>query len=352
MRKTNIIPLFILIIASSIFSLLVIEIALRIFYPQQEPIKWFESSKKYGFLQRKVFSQHYPYKRHGFTMHVQTNSFGHRYKEYNQSDFHNAQYKKMLLLGDSFMFGFGVNIENSIASYLENMLNKDVHLKSVIINAGVVGWGTLQEVTYAKDHFGLFNPDVIILLFCGNDPDDDKNFIAGIGDREKGWFYFPGKLFLRDHSHLYRLISSHYTILLHNIIFKIKTKNNKNLIINRQSGCAITTLQWERTLKIIKEFHNDYLKFNKKGVLLVLSTSPWDNDHREKLNTLSNGRSLFYIDLYDETITLPPEKRCLKYDSHWSELMHYAAAKKISEGILKYYNHPVDLNSPVGKMLF
>jgi hypothetical protein len=333
-----IIPLFILIITSSIFSLLVIEIGLRIFYPQQEPIQWFESSNKYGSLQKKNFSQNYSYIGHGFTMHVQTNSFGHRYKEYNQAIFDNTLYKKILLLGDSFMFGFGVNMENSTATHLENMLNKDNQFNSVIINAGVVGWGTLQEVTYAKDHFGLFNPDVIILLFCGNDPDDDDNFIANIADREKGWFYFPGKLFLRDHSHLYRLISSRYTILLHNIIFKIKTKNNKNLIINKQSGCVITPRQWERTLKVIKEFHNDYLKFNEKGVLLVLSASPWDNDHRKKLNTLSNGRSLFYIDLYDETINLPSEKRCLKYDGHWSELMHYITAKKISESVLKYKN--------------
>lgn len=298
-------------------------------------MRWFESSIKYGYLHKKEFSQYYSYIGHEFTMHVQTNSFGHRYKEYNKADFDNTQYKKVLLLGDSFMFGYGVNMEDHIATHVENMLNKDDNLFSVI-NAGVGGWGTLQETAYAKDNFRLFNPDFIVLLFCGNDPDDDDKFLANMTDNQKGLFYFPGKIFLRDHSHLYRFLYSRFHVLLHNLVLKKKSKDKKDILINEQTGNAITPAQWERTLKIIKEFHTEYLEFNKAGILLVLATSPWDKDHRERLSTLSNGQNLIFVDLYSETLTLPAEKRRLEHDKHWSELIHYINAKIISEIILRH----------------
>src|SRR5262245_2426822 len=335
MRGKTIVLSGALVIISSITVLLVVEIGLRIFYPQQETMRWFESSDKYGYVLKKNFSQAYSFIGHEFTMQVQTNSLGHRYKEYNQASFDNTEYTKVLLLGDSFMFGQGVNMDDHMATQLENLLNKGKNFFS-IINAGVGGWGTLQEVAYAKDHFRMFNPDVIVLLFCPNDPDDDDKFLAKMSDYERGLFYFPGKIFLRDHSHLYRFLGTRFQVLLHNITLKEKLQRNLNLTINEQSGNAITPEQGERTLKFIKEFHSEYLEFKKTGRLLVLSTAPWDKDHSEKLSTLSNGQNLVFVDLYSETVTLPSEKRRLEHDGHWSELMHEIAAKKISETIQSY----------------
>ena len=325
---------FFLIIFSSIFALLLLEISLRIFYPQQETMRWFESSTEYGYLNKKDFTQDYSYIGHDFIMHVQTNSIGHRYKEYISADFNDKEYKKVLLLGDSFMFGYGVNMEDHIATHIDNQLN-DKHDFYTIINAGVGGWGTIQEVTYAKDNFRVFNPDFIILLFCGNDPDDDNRFLANMSDNQKGVIYFPGKIFMRDHSHLYRFIYTRFHILLHNRLIKSKSKDDENLIVNTQSGNIITSEQWERTLKVINEFHAKFIEFNRQGVVLILATAPWLNEHRQKLRSLPNGINLFYVDLYDETIDLPKEKRRLKHDGHWSELIHYIGAKKISNKILE-----------------
>lgn len=335
MQQKDVIYSVILVIISSIISLLVVEISLMLFFPQQESMRWFESSSKYGYILKKNFIQDYSYIGHDFTMHVQTNSLGHRFTEYNKANFDNKQYKKVLLLGDSFIFGHGVNMENHIATHLENMLNERDN-NFTIINAGVGGWGTLQEVAYAKDNFELLNPDFIILLFCGNDPNDDNKFLAQMADNQKGLFYFPGKVFLRDNSHLYRFLFYRFHVLLHKFVLKIKSINNENLIINEQTGSAINHEQWEKTLKVIKEFHTEYLEFNKAGILLVLSTSPWNRSHRENLSALSNKQNLVFVDLYNDTITLPEEKRKLEYDDHWSELIHYINAKKISESIFRH----------------
>ena len=148
---------FILIIISTIITLLILEIGIRIFYPQEESIRWFESSAEYGYLNKKNFTQDFSFIGYDFIMHVQTNSFGHRYREYNTAEFNDKRYKKVLLLGDSFMFGYGINMEDHIATHLDNQLN-DNHDFYTVINTGVDGWSTIQEVTYAKDHFQVFNP--------------------------------------------------------------------------------------------------------------------------------------------------------------------------------------------------
>lgn len=324
----------ILILISSLFAFILLEIGLRIFYPQQESSRWFESSERYGYWNKTNFSQDLSFPGYDFVMKIQTNSLGHRYKEYNTAEFNDNRYTKVLLLGDSFMFGYGINMEDHIATHIDRQLESSPGLFTVI-SVGVDGWSTIQEVTYARDNFNVFNPDYVVLLFCGNDPDDDDIFLSEKPDLEKGTIPFPGKIWLRDHSHLYRFVYYRYSILKHNRTLKAKIKENEDLKINVQSGNAITPEQWAKTRKMINDFHADYLEFNEQGVVLVLSTAPWDDEHRQNLGVLSNDTNLFYLDLYDETINLPEEKTKLEYDSHWSELIHRISADKVSDKILE-----------------
>ena len=314
------------------------EIFLRLFQPQQESMRWCEYSRQYGHVLKKNFSQDYRFLGNDFVMHVQTNSLGHRDKEHNQDDFKNRAVKKVLLLGDSFMFGHGINMKDHVATHLENMLNENGHRFS-ISNAGVSGWGTVQETTYARDHLKLFQPDIIVLLFCGNDPDDDNRFFSTVANNQNSAFNFPGEVFLRDHSHLYRFIVNRFYLLLYNRVLKAKAKHNKNILIDTQSGNAITPEQWQRTLKVLGNFHREFLNFNKEGVLLILTTAPWYPEYAENFRPLDNSRNLLFVDMHEETISLPPDERCLDYDGHWSAWMHHASAKKLSEVILSLPNH-------------
>jgi len=338
MRKKQLLSSLVLFSTSTIIFLLSAEAFFRLFQPQQESMRWCEYSPQYGHVLKKNFSQDYPFLGDDFVMHVETNSLGHRDKECDQADFKDRSIKKVLLLGDSFMFGHGINMENHLATHLENMLNKNGQ-RFLIMNAGVSGWGTVQETTYAKDHFEQFHPDIVVLLFCGNDPDDDNRFYSTAANGQRSVFDFPGEVLLRDHSHLYRFIVNRFYLFLYNRVLKTKAKHNKNILIDRQSGNAITPEQWQRTLKVIGDFHDDFLSFNKEGVLLIMTTAPWYAEYTEKFKSLDNGRTLLFVDMYDETNSLPPDVRCLNFDGHWSAWMHYASAKKLSETILSLPNH-------------
>ncbi len=319
----NLIVLFISIIVAIILG----EIIIRIFIPQQESMRWFKSDAKYGYTLKRNFHQKYHYLGSDFVMEVQTNSLGHRYKEYDSLTFNDPNIKKILLIGDSFTFGYGINLEDQFGFNLEKLLNKS-NDNFMIINAGVGGWGTLQATCYANDNFSFFKPDIIIYTFCGNDPEDDILFENKLADNEKGVLYFPGKVFLRDHSHLYRFIFSRLKIYFHQIKLKRKSsvQPNRNILLDTQSASIITEKEWNKTLNYLKDFHKDFIEFNPHGLLLIQASAPWNTDIRDHLKSISNDSNLIYVDLYEETISIPEIQRRLPHDGHWSERIHFISA--------------------------
>ncbi|MFX0197130.1 MAG: SGNH/GDSL hydrolase family protein [Candidatus Hodarchaeota archaeon] len=336
--KTKGIYSLLMIVLTFVVGLSIAEILIRVFIPQQETMRWFLPDEKYGHVLKRNFHQRYHYFDSNFFMDVKTNSLGLRDKEYDLS---RTDVKRILLLGDSFVFGHGVNIEDCFDSRLEELLNRSGE-SFFVINAGVGGWGSLQEFAYAKDNFALFNPDIIVVTFCGNDLGDDLRFIAKVPYR-RGLLRFPGKVFVRNHSHLYRLIQTKFSRLRHN--WKVKKKHTdvkKRLtdiegIIDKQSGCIITEDDFDRTLGYIKSFHYDFLKFNPDGLLLVQSTNPLNANIRSHLSSLSNGEDLIYVDLYDDVSQLRPEQMKVPHFGHWSPLMHSISAENLFKNILNYY---------------
>jgi len=310
-----------------IIGVCLLEAIVRIFLPQPDAMRWFLSDETYGYVLKKNFYQKYHYPRTDFVMEVKTNSLGHREAEYDLSK---SDVKRILLLGDSFVFGEGVNIDDRFDTKLGALLDKSGQ-NTLIINTGVGGWGTLQQTTYARDHFDLFKPDIIVITFCGNDPDDDRKFIAKRWDAEKGLFYFPGKIFIRNHSQLYRLVRSGFHRLLHNWYTRKKMKNLQPTTLDRQSASIITEEEWSRSLGYLKQFHTDFLRFNPDGILLLQATAPSETNIRAHLSSLPNGEDLVYVDLYDDFVQLEPERRIMPHDGHWSEAVHAIVAKKLYE---------------------
>jgi len=80
--------------------------------------------------------------------------------------------QRVVLLGDSFTFGEGVRFEDTFGERLEQRLGRD-HVE--VLNLGVGGIDTIEEVSYLR-HQGLrFQPDLVILVYVLNDAGNELN---------------------------------------------------------------------------------------------------------------------------------------------------------------------------------
>jgi lysophospholipase L1-like esterase len=78
---------------------------------------------------------------------------------------------RVLLLGDSVVFGWGVEREQAVAHRLEGLLSRALGRAVRVINAGVGSYNTLQEWRFLSGTgFGL-DPDAVLLLYVANDVD-------------------------------------------------------------------------------------------------------------------------------------------------------------------------------------
>ena len=74
---------------------------------------------------------------------------------------------RIVAMGDSVMWGTGVNEENSIVGFLEKQLNHELAYE--VINAGVVGYSTYQELLYLEKYVLPLRPDIVLVNYCDND---------------------------------------------------------------------------------------------------------------------------------------------------------------------------------------
>lgn len=108
---------------------------------------------------------------------VTQNSYGHRGKQYS---FQRTVGKhRVLILGDSFTEGVHVSDDEVFSAQLETLAT-DIE----VINAGIGGYGTVQQYLYLVSEGLRFNPHLVLLMFFDNDLSDNcLSYYPGFGPR-------------------------------------------------------------------------------------------------------------------------------------------------------------------------
>ncbi len=87
---------------------------------------------------------------------------------------------RVLVLGDSFVEAAQVADDNSLTGLLEDRLNAVGGERYEVLNAGVGGWGTGQQLLFLREEGYRYNPDlVIVVLYLGNDVYDNSWALQG-----------------------------------------------------------------------------------------------------------------------------------------------------------------------------
>jgi hypothetical protein len=221
----NILLLIFTIIATWMF----IEIMLIFFFPQNLNITQLDADKVFE-LKPGISSI---LERQEFTTHVKINSHGFRDNEF--------EFKKpkdttrIAFVGDSFVFGYGVELNETMVKILENKLNSGSNENYEVLNFGISAYGTEQEYLLIKDDVLRYSPDIILLAFSLNDIKENVKFnLFGMENNtlvrnppQKITPILKLRNYVSWHSHLYSLI--YFSVIdnqkLRNLLIKIKLLN-------------------------------------------------------------------------------------------------------------------------------
>ncbi|MEZ4771423.1 MAG: GDSL-type esterase/lipase family protein [Caldilineales bacterium] len=104
---------------------------------------------------------------------------------------------RILLLGDSYVEGLRVPLEQTFGKVLEAQLNVDAPAgrRFEVVNAGVSGWGTDQELLWLRQHGAAYAPDLVLLAFFpGNDFENNSEVleVENMGRVQKPFFHLNG----------------------------------------------------------------------------------------------------------------------------------------------------------------
>jgi GDSL-like lipase/acylhydrolase family protein len=162
----------ILVVLSACFALIAAEIVLRI---ANHPLAkahvdysmWYRPSEYFGHELIPNFEGLGP-----LGVPVKINSFGFRDEEHERKKPNGTI--RVLCLGDSFTFGWGVKVEETFLKRLERTLQVRSGRPVEVINAGVPGWGLAQYDRYLKRDGLEYSPDIIVIAYFADDLDGPR----------------------------------------------------------------------------------------------------------------------------------------------------------------------------------
>ena len=159
-----------ILLLSLFFSLFILEVFIRIFtFPGSriEPQHFYSKNDTRGWETTKNFKG--VVKTWEFKTSVNINSEGFRNFEHTKQKAEDTY--RIVGLGDSFTFGFGVPFENNYLRILEKKLNRSSFniQRYEIIKTGIPGYCLLQEFILLKEQGINYKPDLVLIGFDVND---------------------------------------------------------------------------------------------------------------------------------------------------------------------------------------
>lgn len=114
---------------------------------------------------------------------VQSNSMGLREREFSLPK--PKKTVRIVLLGDSFVFGERVDADERFGARLEEYLSEKAILdgrKIEVLHLGLGSWNFISESNWGRRQLSLLQPDLVVLLTVINDLDDSDG-VRGFGSK-------------------------------------------------------------------------------------------------------------------------------------------------------------------------
>jgi hypothetical protein len=119
-----------------------------------------------------------------FRIRVRTDENGYRLGRLGAVDLHK---RLVLFAGDSNVFGWGVSTEETVASYLDELVSEATGGEARVVNLGVGGYGTLQYFVRIRDVIEKHPDAKIAAVVVVHAPNDAVDNVKSVGYYFHAW---------------------------------------------------------------------------------------------------------------------------------------------------------------------
>ena len=329
-----------LIILSTLFALFLSEIALRVMgfkplYVSPERDRFWKYDSLLGWVHQP--GQEGIFETPQFRTSVRINQKGLRDREHSYQ--RKTDNERIVVLGDSFAWGYGVEESERFSQLLEKSLGVEV------INAGVSGYSTDQELLWYKNEGIKYEPDLVILVLAGNDVGDNDRQLVNTIYYKPRFVLEDGRLVLKGYpvpktspqgrfvysvsqrsAFAYFLVQRYFDLLS----LYSRVKANADRIDSQRSGTSIKSEPFKLTLALIDEIRNT-AKSRKAKFMIVTTDRWWNSPSSETYKDFINAlRTEGFMVLDVESMPgFDPEVMLIPEDGHWNQVGHKFVAEEI-----------------------
>ena len=319
-----------LILISTLFALILGEMTLRLmglnplyvspersrFWKYDSLLGWSHQPGQVGIFETTQFRTNVRINENGLRDHE------HPYERQNDSE-------RVLVLGDSFAWGYGVEETERFSQLLEDALDVEV------INAGVSGYSTDQELLWYQNEGIKYETDLVILVVAGNDVGDNERQLVNTIYYKPKFVIEDGQLVLTGYpvpktspqgKFIYALSQrSALTYFLVQRYFDLLSMYGKIKVNSDQADTPAPGMNSERepfklTIALIKEMRNT--AESKGAKFMIVATDRWWNyssveTYNDFITTMQN-EGFLVLDV-ESMPGFDPEEMLIPDDGHWNE---------------------------------
>lgn len=249
---------------------------------------------------------------------VRTNRFGMRDTEPRAAA--GAPLHRLVAIGDSVTFGFGVRGEDTYPNVLERLLDETAGDESFdVLNLGVAGYSTRDEAQVFEHKVLRWNPELVVVGYVLNDPEIDPIQPLHRHFEAPAWW---------QRFELCRLVAS----LEHSL--EVQWLGEGDYIRYLHASAR----KWR---SVVEGFEKIGALGRARKIPVLLLIFPWTNgpwadypygDLHRQVAAAAKANRIEVLDLLGAYSELPPERLMVEAgDAHPSKLGHEIAARAIRE---------------------
>lgn len=326
---------------STLFCLLFTECILRLInYPKvflfnKDDSDYIQYDEQTGY--KYLPNLNFTLKTDNYQVSVKTNSLGHREQELPPS----SHQFRILVLGNSFSVGYGIEVNQRYSNQLNSMLNDPLD-RAMVYNAAVSGYSLKQSIASGKDMLDLIHPDFVIMGL----------FIEGLSRIADPYVYHEG--FSVRHSKIKYTLSQNDRMLIvhfqdqtlrtiesfligHSVFYNFLVSKLSALKLSLRENHRESDLEMGQACKMIHSFK---LYFDTENIRLIIlpilqhdknkKFSAKDVNQYQKMKSFCMQNGILFADILpDMQKQLLSTTFWINNDQHWNEEAHQIAARSI-----------------------